>query len=66
LQPSEKGAKNVKWYERTPVRKGDLVRMTVLGVSGLYRVRRDASDAMNLRLCDLVLEEGQGDGRDRT
>ncbi len=51
----------MKWVECEPVKKGDVVRLTVLGVSGLYRVKRDVSDAMNLRLCDLVLEEGQGD-----
>jgi hypothetical protein len=46
----------MKWMELNPVRKGDLVRLNVAGVSGLYRVQRDASDVLNLRLSDLVLE----------
>jgi len=48
----------MKWSKRQPVRKGDLLHLTVCGVSGLYRAKRSASDAMNLRLCDLVLVEG--------
>lgn len=45
----------MKWVELVPVKRGDIVQMTVCGVSGRYEVLRDATDTMNLRLCDLRL-----------
>jgi hypothetical protein len=51
----------MKWTQRQPVRAGDVIQMTVCGVSGLYEVLRSADDAMNLRVCDLKLKE-QSDG----
>lgn len=41
------------WKELQPVKRGDLVRVAVDGVSRLYRARRGVRDIGNLRLCDL-------------
>lgn len=46
----------MKWTELKPVKAGDLIQITVCGISGLYRVLRNADDAMNLRISDLKLE----------
>lgn len=41
------------WRELQPVKRGDLVRVSVDGVARLYRARRSVRDIGNLRLCDL-------------
>lgn len=39
--------------ELQPVKRGDLVRLSVDGKDRLYRARRSVRDIGNLRLCDL-------------
>ncbi len=42
------------WAERQPVKRGDLVRITLDDdYPRLYRARRSVQDIGNLRLCDL-------------
>lgn len=40
-----------------PVKTGDVIQLTVLGVSGKYMTKIDADDVMSLRVEDLELVE---------
>lgn len=45
----------MKWVKRNPVKAGEIVRLTVLGVSGDYRAKVDAASPMCLTVDDLEL-----------
>jgi len=43
----------MKWIKRKPVKAGEIVRLTVMGVSGNYRAKVSAEDEMCLSVDDV-------------
>lgn len=42
----------MKWTELQPVKKGDVIALTICGVHRLWRVKRDARDVLDLCIKD--------------